>query len=163
MSDSATLDMLRGLEFFHGIADEHLKRLAEIARPVEFPAQSEMFRELDKAKDVYVIVQGQVSLVFCEPSVGCRHLMQVGDGELVGWSPLVGRSRMSDTAQTLTQTKAIAFDGEQVLALCQEYPRFGCEFMHRAAKVLAQRLSAALLRLLEMCGLQLPDAQLESD
>jgi len=89
--------------------------------------------------------------------------MEVSDGELVGWSPLVGRSRLSDTARTLTPIKAVAMDGEQILAPCAKDPRFGFEFMHRAAQTLASRLSATRIQLLKMGGEHLPQARIESD
>lgn len=163
MSDPTVFDLLRDIEFFQGIADGHLERLAEISKPVEFPAQKVIFREHDVAKDVFVIISGQVSLIICEPSVGCRQLMQVGAGDLVGWSPLVGRPRLSDTARTLTPTKAIAIAGDQALALCNEDPQFGFDFMHRTAIALSERLNATRMQLLKMSGFQLPDVQIESD
>jgi CRP-like cAMP-binding protein len=163
MSDPTILETLRGVEFLHDIADGHLERLAEIARPVEFPARTEMFHEKDMAKDVYLIVSGRVSLFMCTRKVGCRQLMEVGAGEFVGWSPLVGRPRLSDTAVTLTPAKALAMDGEQLLSFCRQDPEFGFEFMRRAAMALAQRLSATRLQLLDTSGFDLPDVQLESD
>ncbi len=163
MSDPTILEMLRSVTFFSGIADGHLEELAKIARAVEFPARHEIFREHDTAEDVYVIISGEVSLVICEPSVGCRQLMEVGAGGLVGWSPLVGRHRLSDTARTMSPTTAVAINGEKALALCSADPEFGCEFMHRTAIALAERLSATRLQLMKMSGFQLPDAQIESD
>jgi len=163
MSDEALVKLLRSVEFFRDIADKHLGKLAGIGRAVDYPAHSIIFREHDAAKDVFVIVSGRVSLIICTPKVGCRELMEVGEGALIGWSPLVGRDRLSDTARTLEPTKTIAIDGEGVLALCRQEPQFGFEFMHRATMVLAQRLSATRLQLLEMGGSQLPDVQIESD
>ena len=104
-----------------------------------------------------------VSLVICAPGVGCRQLMRVGKGELVGWSPLVGQSRLSDTARTLSPTEAIAIDGQQILDLCTEHPEFGFAFMHRAAQTLASRLAATRLQLLTMSGIQLPEVQIDTD
>ena len=127
MSDIAS--QLRGMEFFHGIADEYLERLAAISKVVEFPARQEIFREHEPAKDVYFIVSGRVSLIICEPPVGCRQLVEVDEGELIGWSPLVGRSRLSDTAWTLTPTKAVAVEGKRILELSAADPQFGFEFM----------------------------------
>jgi len=163
MSDTNILEMLRAVEFFHGIGDKHLAKLAKIAKLVEFPANTNIFREHDTAKEMYLIISGQVSLIICERRVGCRQLMEVGDGELIGWSPLVSRPRLSDTARTLTATKAIAFDGEQALEFCRQDPQFGFEFICRVAQVLSQRLSATRMKLLEMSGFQLPDVRLESD
>jgi CRP-like cAMP-binding protein len=163
MSDPKIVETLRGVEFLRDIADEYLERLAEIARPVEFRARTEMFHETDKAKDVYLIVSGNVSLYMCTQKVGCRQLMEVGAGQFVGWSPLVERPRLSDTALTLTPTEALAINGEKLLALCREVPEFGFEFMRRAAMTLSDRLSATRVQLLERSGQDLPDIQVESD
>ena len=161
MADIAHI--LRPVEFFQDIADDYLTRVAAISKVVEFPAHHDIFREHEPAKDVYIIIEGRVSLVICASSVGCRQLMEVTSGEMIGWSPLVGRSRLSDTARTLTPTKVVAMDGQRILALCAEDPKFGFEFMHRAAQTLASRLSAARIQLLKMSGSHLPPVQMESD
>ena len=85
------MNMLRGVEFFQGIADADLLKVAEISKVVEFPVRHDIFRENEPASDVYIVISGRVSLIICAPAVGCRQLMEVGDGELIGWSPLVGR------------------------------------------------------------------------
>ncbi len=122
-----------------------------------------LFREQDLADDVYFVIDGRVSLAICAPSVGCRQLMEVGPGDLIGWSPLVGRLRLSDSAQTVTATSVIAVKGDWLLALCGEFPKFGYEFMHRAAQELAKRLAATRLQMLKMTGHALPEVQIESD
>ena len=154
---------LTDLAFFQGISESHLQRLADISRIVEFPARTEIFHERDQARDVYVIRHGRVSLVICEPKVGCRQLMEISDGELFGWSPLVGRTRLTDSAQTITATEAICVDAQKLLEICREDTEFGFEFMHRTAKVLAERLAATRLQLLNLSGFRLPDIQIESD
>ena len=163
MSDKTILETLRGIEFFHGMDEEYLERLATMARMVEFRAHSDIFRENDPPKDIYLIVKGRVSLVTCLPRVGCRQLMEVGNGELISWSSLVGRSRLSHTAHTLAATTALAVDGEAVLDWCYEDPAFGFEIMRRAVQVLARRLSASRTQLLELDGYRLPEVVLESD
>ena len=60
-------------------------------------------------------------------------------------------------------TTAIAINGQEVLKLCKDDPEFGFEFMHRAARVLAERLAATRLQLLEMGGVRLPEVAIESD
>src|SRR5436305_2941818 len=134
MSD--LFNTLRGTEFFNDLGDDHIHRVIAISKQVEFPTRHIIFREDDPAKDVYVLLTGRVSLVFCAPKTGCRQLMEVGPGELLGWSPLVGRVRLSDTAHTLTPCTALAFNADEMLKLCADNPRFGFEFMHRAAQTL---------------------------
>jgi CRP/FNR family transcriptional regulator, cyclic AMP receptor protein len=160
---SEIVKLLRGIEFFHGIADEFLERVAAISKVVEFPGRHDIFREHETAKEVYFIISGRVSLVICAPPVGCRQLMEVGEGELIGWSPLVGRARLSDTARTLAPTKTVAMDGEKILSLCAQDPRFGFDFMQRAAQTLAARLNATRHQLVKTSGHLFPQVQLESD
>jgi CRP-like cAMP-binding protein len=163
MSDPKIFETLRSISFFRGIADEHLERFSKIAELVEFPTHGVIFNEQDEARNVYFIVSGRVALISCDPDVGCRELMTVTHGDLIGWSPLVGRQLLADTARTLTATQAFAFDGEQILEFCRNDPQFGFEFMHRVAQVLAERFGAMRLQHLRMSGHQLPNVQIESD
>jgi CRP-like cAMP-binding protein len=151
------------MEFFRGTPDKYLEQLADLARPVEFPKNTTIFQEHDEAKDVYLIVRGEVSLVICTPKLACRQITLARDGELIGWSPLLGRPRLSDTAHTLTRVEAIAFDGSRLLKLCADNPPLGFELMQRAAQVLAERLNATRLQLLDACGVRLPEVAIESD
>lgn len=163
MSEQTITEALRGVAFFHDIADEHLERVAAISRLAEYPANTDIFREYEEAKDAYAIVSGSVSLVICTRSVGCRQLMEATTGDLIGWSPLVERPRLSDTARTLAPTKAVVIDGHRLLELCEEDHHFGFEFMRRTAKLMAERLSATRLQLLDLGGGHLPAVALESD
>ena len=103
--------------------------------------------------------------MICEPKDTARQIAVVGEGDLVGWSPIVGRSRLSDTAVTLTPVQALVFDGQQLMDFCAANPSFGFEFMRLAASALASRLSGTRLQLLQMCGVNFPvfDLQPETD
>jgi CRP/FNR family transcriptional regulator, cyclic AMP receptor protein len=162
-SDSKVLDELRKSEFFRGIPDELLIKLAPICRAVEFPARSTVFEQYGPAKNVYVIVSGEISLAICDPEESCRQIGAVQGGDLMGWSPLVGRLRLYDTARTVTAVKALEFDGNKLMDFCAANPSFGFEFMRRVACVLAERLSGARLQLLEISGMSLPEFPMESD
>ena len=157
------LNPLNKAEFFRGIAKKHLERVATISKIEEFPAHHDIFHENESARDIYFVINGRVSLAVCTPHAGCRQLMEVGPGELMGWSPLVGRPLLSDTARTLTPTTVITIDGQKILKLCAEDPEFGFEFMHRVAKTLSTRMSAIRLQLLQLGAPLLPRVQIESD
>lgn len=163
MSVQENLDALRRNAFFQNVSEEHLESLADIARVVDFPARKTLFNEFDKTDDVFVLLSGEVSLVVCEPKVGCRQLTTVRGGELLGWSPVLERDRMTATAVTLSPVTALAFGGEELLALFKKDPVIGYEFMAHTAKVLAERLFATRVQLLRTCGVHLPEVALESD
>jgi CRP/FNR family cyclic AMP-dependent transcriptional regulator len=163
MRDKSTLDKLQTNYFFREIGDEHLEQLAEICREVEFPARFSVFEESDPAKMVYVILTGEISLAISDQDRSYRQIASVRAGDLMGWSPLVGRTRLYDSARTLTPVKALEFDGSELMQFCAANPSFGFTFMHRAACTLAERLSATRLQLLELCGGLFPEFQIESD
>ena len=157
------LNALRRSSFFQNVVDKHLESLANISRIVEYPARTNIFKEFEEAKDVYIVLSGEVSLVSCEPEVGCRQLSSARTGELLGWSSLLERGRMSATAYTLIPTKVIVIDGHQLHELCQQQPDLGYEIMSRTAQALSERLDATRVQLLEMSGVHLPEVALESD
>jgi CRP-like cAMP-binding protein len=149
-------------EFFRGIGDQYLAPLATLGREVTFPARSTVFEEFDPAQDVYFICEGQVSLAICD-GTGCRQIAMLGPGDLLSWSPILGRTRLFDTARTRLAMKAIAFQGDDLLKFCEQNPEFGFRFMQRVAWVLGDRLVATRRRLMEVSGVHLPEFALESD
>lgn len=163
MSDKTNVETLQTIAFFEGFPKNHLQKLVEISREVEFPAREMIFHEHDPARDVHVILSGKVSLAICAPKLGCRQIMEVHDGELFGWSPLLGRPRLSDTATTVTATKAIEFDGSDLLDLCEQDTDFGYHFMRRLTVVLADRLRATRHQLFNIGGRNLPEVVANTD
>ncbi len=163
MNDKDVLKTLQSVSFVHDMEAEHLSELAAISKVVHFPRGKVIFRESDRVEDVYLIAQGRVSVIVCTPNVGCRHVSEVLDGELLGWSPLLRREHVSATARAVDPTTAIVTDGKAILKLCAEKPAFGFELMRRTAEVLAQRLGDTRLKLLDASGMELPEVVLESD
>lgn len=150
---------LRNLQVLEGLPDNMLVPLAVAASVVELPAGTVIFRQGDAAQTLYLLVSGQVGLELCTPGGGCKRILTVGDGELLGWSPALGQQRMTATARALTDVRAIVIDGQQLLAECEQNPRLGYEFMQRAALALAKRLSATRLQLLNVYGEQMAAAE----
>ena len=60
--------------------------------------------------------------------------MTVGEGELLGWSPVLEQSQLTATARAFAPTSAIEINASQILAICEHDPRFGFELMRRAAR-----------------------------
>lgn len=158
MTEPSVTDTLRGIQFLRDLPDELIGQLAGIARVVDFPAATVIFRQGDAASTLYLVVEGNVSLEICAPGVGCKRVLTVGPGELLGWSPVLEHSRLTATARTISAAQAIALSGPQILAICEQHPRLGYEFMKRAALALAKRLNATRLQLLDVFGTQMPAA-----
>ena len=163
MTDQTRLDNLQTTTFFKEFPSRQLAELVDEFREVDLRAGSTVFKEYDRAKDVYVILSGEIGLAICDAKSSCRQIGVLRAGDLMGWSPLVGRARLYDTARAICDVKALAIDGEKLMKFCAANPEFGFRFMHRVAGVLAERLSGTRQQLLEMGGVHLPKFQLESD
>jgi CRP-like cAMP-binding protein len=163
MNQSTMLEKLKACDFFQGFDDDQLNRLADICQIQEFPARSTVFEEDERARKVYIILSGRVSLAICEPADSCKQIAVVHEGDLMGWSPLVGRTRLYDSAHSLTPVSALVFEGKALMDFCEKCPAFGFRFMHRVACTLADRLSGTRRQLLEMSGVHLPEFPIESD
>lgn len=151
-----SLAELKEVRFLQDIADEHLTRLAEIAQVQDLPADVVVFREGQPCRAVFLVLAGDVALELNVPGQGATRVHTVGEGELLGWSPLVDPGPMTATARTLRPCRLIAIDGLQLSVLCEHNPRFGLEFMRRTVKALAKRLNATRLQLLDVFRHELP-------
>ena len=158
MTQTNITETLRGIQFLRDLPEEQIDQLADVASVVQFPAGTVIFRQGEAASTLYLVVEGNVSLEVCAPGVGCKRILTVGAGELLGWSPVLEYGRLTATARAISDAQIIAFSGPQILAICEQNPRFGYEFMKRAALALAKRLNATRLQLLDVFGTQMPTA-----
>ena len=76
--------------------------------------------------------------------------MTIGNGDLLGCSPLLGQKQVTATARTLSPTQAIQLKGIEVARRCEQNSRFGFEFMNCTARAMAKRLTATRLQLLDL-------------
>jgi CRP-like cAMP-binding protein len=150
MSDGKLTNTLKELRFLHDIADKHLERIAKISHLRDFDDGDVLFREGEPAENVYLVVFGSVSLEVCGPGVGCRRILTVGPGEIVGWSAVLEQTRLTATARVLTPTRVVEIEAGKLLNICENDPGFGFEIMRRTALALAKRLSGTRMQLLDL-------------
>ncbi len=158
MNEEELQAALRESGFLTDASEEHLSSLASIAKPVSFAKDTVIFREGDVATEVYIILSGNVSLEICAPGIGCRRIMTLDGGDLLGWSPVLEQMRLTATARAVTPIAAIALNGRQLLTQCEHDTSLGYDFMRRAALAMGKRLTATRMQLLDVFGHQMPEA-----
>ena len=152
------VETLRRVDVLRDIADEHLDELAAFTQCDLFPEGAVIFREGDPPSRIYLIDDGHVALEIGVPGGRAKRIMTLSSGELLGWTPLLGEVKMTATARTLSPTRACGIDARQILALCEQNPKFGYEFMRRTALAMLKRLTATRLQLLDVYQHDLPSA-----
>lgn len=110
-----------------------------------------VFREGKRSSYFYVVAEGEVALELGVPQRHAVEIFTVGAGQLLGWTPYLGRGPMTATARCRTPCRLITFDAAKVLVLCTQDTHFGYEFVRRAAQAIAERLAATRQQLLDLC------------
>jgi CRP-like cAMP-binding protein len=141
------LDEYEDIGLLRHFSPVYRKQIAALAEPRECLPGACIFQEGERERHVYLLVQGEVILEIKVPNLGVVKVHQVGPGDLLGWSPVLGRSAMTATARALTACRFIALDAEHIRALAERDTRFGLEFFRTMTTALADRLRATRLQL----------------
>ena len=152
MATTTTLaDTLRAFSSLAELAPQQLDRLAGLAREVRFQAGDVIFREGDAEDEFYLITDGAVALEIRAANRIIR-VQTVTEGEELGWSAALPESRKHFQARALKTVRALAFQGDELRTLGDEDPAFGYRFTRAMLSVVAQRLQATQLQLLDLYG-----------
>jgi len=143
------LAKLRHHPFVHELEPRHVERLASLASDVRWERNQVIFREGDECSEFYLIVNGLVSLEIAAPGHTFR-VQTLFAGDELGWSALLMGSGKQFQARALEKVDALAFQGPDLLVACREDPAFGFALMQRLLGVVAERLQATRIQLLDM-------------
>lgn len=142
--------LLKTLRTTAGMPDEMLSELASLATVCTFPAGTVVFREGAICPDLYLVQSGFVALDMFVPGRGAVRVFSVGEGELLGWSPLLADGKMTATATVVEPLSAVVIPGKPLRALCERNHDIGYRMMQQVALALSQRLVATRLQLLDL-------------
>jgi len=141
--------MLRHHPFVAEFEPRHVEKLATLAREVRFERDQVLFREGDDCSEFYLIVTGLVALEIAAPGHTLR-IQTLFAGDELGWSALLMGRGKHFQARTLERVDALSFEASELLAACRQDTLFGFTLMQRLLGVVAERLQATRLQLLDM-------------
>ena len=144
------LALAKEQDLLQGFEPRHLERLAGLAKEVRFHRDQIIFREGERHGFFYLIVEGSVVLEIV--ATGRSVLLQtLHSGDAMAWSSLLDSNKGAHfEARALAATRALAFDGAQLRAACESDPAFGYAMMKALVGLLAERLDASRMQLLDM-------------
>lgn len=144
--------ILREHPFLEGLEQRHIELLVGCASNVVFKEGEWIFREGAPAENFYFIRQGRVHIQTHSPQAGSVVIRSRTAGEIFGWSWLVPPFKWHFDARAVELTRAIALDGKCLRTKCEDDHDLGYEIMKRFALVIAERLEATRLQLLDVYG-----------
>jgi len=146
----ALSDMLAEHAFTRGMPPSLIRKLAELARRVSLETDAIVFRSGEESKDFYLVVSGSLSVELSTP-VYAVNIQTLEAGDAFGWSALL-RDSTHFQVRAREPSVIVCLDGGRLLEACRRDPRLGAEIYRRLAEVVATRLRATEVRLLEFCG-----------
>ncbi len=146
------VDLLAEHPFFQGLKREHLEYIATCGTNAVFKPGEYLAREGEAADRFYVLRHGTVALELFVPHRGAIVIQTIREGDVLGWSWLLEPHRWAFDARAVTLVRAIAFDGACLRRKCEEDPELGYEIMKRFARVIAERLKATRIQLMDVYG-----------
>jgi len=125
-------------------------RLTSLAREVSFEAGTRLFEEGRRADRFWIVRTGTIALDLRVPGRRPAVIETLGHGELVGWSWHFPPHIWHLGAEAMSPVRAWEFDADAVRALCESEPEFGRAIAVWVGRVVAQRLHASRVRLLDL-------------
>ncbi|MEU9759015.1 cyclic nucleotide-binding domain-containing protein [Streptomyces sp. NPDC047985] len=136
--------------FFGALAKDHRDQLMSLAREVSFDTGERIFDEGGKADRFWVIHTGTVALDLHVPGRRAVVVESLGAGRMLGWSWFVPPRHWHLGAEAGSPVRAYEFDAAAVRELCQKDPALDHALCAYVAGVIADRLRAARVRLLDL-------------
>lgn len=143
------VELLRQHPFLHGFEEKHLEKLADLTHEVKFSRDRIIFREGDASSFFYLILSGKVALEVTALGRTLR-VQTLAEGESLGWSSVLASEGKHFQARALGPVRALVFDGARLRESCETDPAFGYRLMLRLLDVVAGRLQATRIQLLDM-------------
>jgi CRP/FNR family transcriptional regulator, cyclic AMP receptor protein len=142
--------ILAGHPFLKGLADDQLKLLVGCSANKVFKPGEFLAREGENADTFYFIREGTVQIEIFSPSHGPIVIQTLSGGEILGWSWIVPPYKWRFDAKASDTARVISLDGKCIREKCEKDHSLGFEMMKRFAVIIAERLEATRLQLLDI-------------
>jgi len=130
---------LRRIQIFEGLSVNELAAIASVTEESVFEAVTTVFREGDPGDTLYMIVDGEVSIIKehdDEEGCGEIELARIGSGDYFGEMALFEDVGRSATIRTTRESRVLVLYKREFIEIVREYP----EIAIHICKVLSQRI-----------------------
>jgi CRP-like cAMP-binding protein len=158
MTETSLAEILRANPWFARLDEPQFQKLVSIAQVISWPVGEIAVREGKKGDYLYLVLEGQVALDIHIPSRGHITILTVGPNEIFNWSSVLPVIKIATATARITQpTKVVAFNSTRLQELCEEDHELGFHLYRRLTNVIAGRLTATRLQLIDMYAYQEKD------
>ncbi|RPI58824.1 MAG: cyclic nucleotide-binding domain-containing protein, partial [Lysobacterales bacterium] len=109
-------------QFFSGLRPEFIELLAAHAKPRRLADGEVLFHYGERSDRFYLVERGHVSVEVAAIAGPALELQELGPGAALGWSWIIAPHTWSFQARASTAVELLEFDGNAVVARCEEDP-----------------------------------------
>jgi CRP/FNR family transcriptional regulator, cyclic AMP receptor protein len=136
------------IKFFEKYTEEQLEKLASISSVKEFKVKEIIFEQYDELTEIYVLLQGSLSLGISLPKDKRIHLGTIEEGQLFSWSAIFPPYISTAWVMAVTPAKVIAVDARKLNTEIELDCDFGLKTMSKIAQTISHRLSDTRFQLM---------------
>jgi CRP/FNR family transcriptional regulator len=144
---------LKKIRFFEKYNEEQLKTIASISSVREFRVKEILFEQYDELTDVFVLLQGSLSLGISLPKDKRMHLGTIEEGQMFSWSAVFPPSISTAWVMAVTPVKVLAIDAGKLTAEIERDCEFGFKTMSKIAQTISHRLSDTRFQLMNQLNM----------
>jgi CRP-like cAMP-binding protein len=142
------LDELRKVKFFDDYNETHLVAIAEMSSLKEFRVKEVLFEQYDELSEVYVLLEGKLSLGISLPGEKRIHLGTIEEGQLFSWSAVFSPYISTAWVMAILPAKVIAIDSKKLNQKLITDCEFGFKTMSKIAQTISHRLTDTRFQLM---------------
>ena len=145
------LTALRSSEITKDLETEHLRKIAAVAKEVEFAAGQIIYNEGEKGKAVFIIQAGKVVIEMKAPGQEGRVVVHtLGPDQIFGWSSLFPTEQKKARARAVKPTRVLAIDAVRLRDVWQTDHTLENAMIRLTSKVMLDRIKSARAQLAEV-------------
>jgi CRP-like cAMP-binding protein len=142
-------EMIRRYPYFSGLSIDRINVLANIAEEIESEKSQYFHQEGDDINKVYIIVEGEVSLITTLPQQDKEVVINtLGTGDVFGWTSLIPPYTAGAGAKSVAKCKLIEFDAGELRDKFEGDYEFGYLMMVKIAQIIRERLDSIVIETL---------------
>jgi CRP-like cAMP-binding protein len=131
---------LHDYPLFRELNEEQMQAVIEVCREECFLPDTVLFEEGQSAKELFVLVEGEVEESFTAGEAVLSSIHPVGPGDIIGCPALVPPYTQSCTARSLTGIEVLAIDAAGLQKLFAQDCRLAVSIQQHVIEALLERI-----------------------
>ncbi len=125
---------------FRALTEDQRQAVAQLAREECFYPGHTLFQDEKPGTQLYMLVAGEVEVLYNIGEEGPTRVDTVGEGEILGCSTLIDPYVYSSTARCLSEIETLVLDAEALRELMEEDCQIGYSIQKHIIQMLLDRI-----------------------